>query len=146
LIEVDRATPEDLPAVASLLADAGLPLDGAREAFASGVIARDATAVVGAAALELFRRSALLRSVVVRPSHRDRGLGRQLVDAAEDLARAEGVREVFLLTETAIDWFPRLGYQPLARDEAPADLATSVEFTTACSSTAVLMRRTMEAD
>lgn len=110
------------------------------------MVAREEGKVVGGAGLELYGRSALLRSVVVRSSHRDRGLGRRLVQAAEQLAQTEGVSEVFLLTEAAIDWFPRLGYQPLAREAAPADVTASVEFTTACSSTAVLMRRVVDPD
>ena len=38
------------------------------------------------------------------------GVGTQLVDAREDLARDGGATELFLLTESAEAWFARLGY------------------------------------
>ena len=80
-----------------------------------GVVARDGDAVVAAAALERYGDAALLRSVVVAPDRRRPGVGRGIVAAAESLARDEGVRDLYLLTETAVDWFPRLGYEPVDR-------------------------------
>jgi amino-acid N-acetyltransferase len=65
------------------------------------------------------------------------------VAAAEDLARHEGVRELFLLTETAIGWFPRLGYTVIPRDNAGAAVSRSIEFTTACAEAAIAMRRVL---
>jgi amino-acid N-acetyltransferase len=143
LMDISRAAPGDLAAVESLLEAAGLPLEGARDAFETGVVARDGEDVVGAAAIEPHGGSALLRSVVVRPERRGTGLGRALVEAVEQLAADAGAGEVYLLTETAVDWFPRLGYRSVARDEVPAAISSSVEFTTACADTAVVMRRTL---
>ena len=79
--------------------------------------------------------------VVVAPDRRGTGLGREIVAAAEDLARADGVRDLYLLTETAVDWFPRLGYEVVDRPVATAAVGESVEFTTVCKDTGVPMRR-----
>lgn len=138
---IERAEPSDLPAIERLLATAGLPLDGAAQAFETGVVAREGGAVVGTAGVERYGSAGLLRSVVVAPERRGTGLGRDLVTAAEGRARTEGVRALYLLTETAIDWFPRLGYEVVPRDQAAAAVGASVEFTTACAETAVAMRR-----
>ena len=138
-----RATPEDLPAIEALLRACELPLDDAAAAFESGVVARDGDAIVGAAAVERYGASGLLRSVAVDPGHRENGLGRALVAAAEALARDQGIRDLYLLTETAGRWFPRLGYATVPRDEAAAAVGASVEFTTACDVTAVAMRKTL---
>jgi amino-acid N-acetyltransferase len=128
--------------VEALLASASLPLDGAADAVArAGVVARLSGTVVGAAALELYGAAGLLRSVVVSADHRGTGLGRAVVAAAEALARAEGVRDLYLLTETAIDWFPRLGYVPVERAVALAAVGASIEFTTVCRDTGVPMVR-----
>ena len=97
--------------------------------------------VVGAAAVEPFGPAGLLRSVVVAADHRDAGIGRRLVAAAEGLARESGIRDLDLPTETAIDWFPRLGYQVIPRDAAAAAVGQSIEFTAACATAAVAMRR-----
>jgi amino-acid N-acetyltransferase len=57
------------------------------------------------------------------------------------MAETLGIRALYLLTETAVAWFPRLGYELLAREAAPPPIAGSVEFTVACVDTGVLMRR-----
>jgi len=142
-MRIERAEPSDVPAVETLLSMAGLPLAGAAEALETGVVARDGEAVVGAASVERYGSAGLLRSVIVAADRRDAGLGRDLVAAAEALARGEGIRELYLLTETAIDWFPRLGYAAVPRGEAAAGVGRSIEFTTACAETAVAMRRAL---
>lgn len=140
----ERAVPADVPAVEALLAAAGLPLEGAREAFDLGVVGRGEDGEVqAAAAIERFGEAGLLRSVVVAQDRRGTGAGRGLVAAAEALARDEGIRDLYLLTETAIDWFPRLGYEVVERAAAAAVVGESVEFTTVCRDTGVPMRRSI---
>ena len=142
LMRIERATTEDAAAVEALLREAQLPLDGAAEALSLGVVARD-----GRRRRRRGRRRALRRrgaAALGAWSRRDRrgtGLGREIVAAAEDLARADGVRDLYLLTETAIDWFPRLGYEVVDRPVATAAVGESVEFTTVCKDTGVPMRR-----
>jgi amino-acid N-acetyltransferase len=143
LMRIEQATPTDTPAVEALLAAAGLPLEGAAEALSLGVVARDGDTVLGAAAVERYGSSGLLRSVVVADGARGRGLGRDLVLAAERLAREAGIRDLYLLTETAAGWFPRLGYAAVDRETARMEVGASIEFTMACATTGVPMRRTL---
>jgi N-acetylglutamate synthase-like GNAT family acetyltransferase len=138
---VERAVPSDVPVIEALLAAAGLPLEGVAEAFETGVVAREGAEVLGAAAVEPFGRVGLLRSVVVAESRRGTGVGRELVVAVETLARDEGIEELYLLTETAADWFPGLGYEVVDREQARTAVGESVEFTMACATTGVPMRR-----
>jgi amino-acid N-acetyltransferase len=140
-MRIERATPDDVPAVEALLAAVGLPLDGAAEALGTGVVAREGDAVVGAAAVEGYGEAGLLRSVVVADERRGTGLGRALVAAAEDLARSLGERDLYLLTETAADWFSHLGYEVVDREVAGAAVGESIEFTMACATSGVAMRR-----
>ena len=141
---IEPARPTDVELVNGLLADAELPLAGAAAAFGRGVVARDATGIVGAAALEAFGDAGLLRSLVVAPGRRGSGVGRDLVAHVERLARAGGISQIYLITETAAGYFPRLGYEPVPREVVPESIAGSIEFTTACSSSAVVMRRTLD--
>jgi amino-acid N-acetyltransferase len=138
-MRIDRATADDVPAVERLLADAGLPLDGAADALSLGVVGRDGARVVAASAIERYGPSGLLRSVVVADDMRGTGLGRQIVAAAEQLAREAGIGDLYLLTETAADWFPRLGYEVVDRAVASAAVGASIEFTTVCRDTGVPM-------
>ena len=140
-MRIERSIPGDIAAVEELLSAAGLPLDGAREAFSLGVVGRDGDRVVAASAVERFGTSGLLRSVVVADGARGRGLGQEIVAAAERLAREEGIGDLYLLTETAPDWFPRLGYEVVDRRVAIAAVGASVEFTTVCRDTGIAMRK-----
>jgi amino-acid N-acetyltransferase len=143
LMRIEPATDADLPSIKSLLVANALVLDGADQAFETGVVARADGAVVGAAAVELYGEHALLRSVVVDGSHRNQGLGRRLVAGAEALARSRSARDAYLLTESAVDYFRQLGYTPIDRGQVPGQLSESVEFTTACADSAVAMVRTL---
>jgi len=143
LMQVDRSGPGDLEAIERLLVASGLPLDGARDAFATGVVAHEGGEVVGAAAIEPYGPAGLLRSVVVEPTVRGTGVGSTLVDASELLARDLGISQLYLLTETAEAWFARRGYLTIGRDVVPEPVRGSIEFTTACSTTAVAMRRAL---
>jgi amino-acid N-acetyltransferase len=143
LMQVDRFAPDDLEAIERLLVASGLPLNGARDAFATGIVAREGGEVVGAAAFEPYGPAGLLRSVVVEPTVRGTGIGVTLVDSSESLARDLGIDELYLLTETADAWFARRGYLTIGRDAVPEPVRGSIEFTKACSTTAVAMRRAL---
>ncbi len=143
LMQTRHAEAGDWPAVRDLLTEAGLPLDGAAEAFATGVVAREDDRIVGCAAIEPYDGTALVRSVAVAPDLRGTGVGTGLVHALEDLARDHGATSLILLTETAEPWFSRLGYATIDRTSVPADVAGSIEFQTACSTSAVAMRRSL---
>jgi polyamine oxidase len=56
-----------------------------------------------------------LASLYVVPARRSGGLGRRLVDAACEAARAAGIDRLHLFTDTAADWYLAQGWRPLAR-------------------------------
>ena len=148
MIAIERAVPADRPAIEALLTANGLPLAGLERAAETALVARDAGgAIIGCAAIEPYGGAGLLRSVCVAEGERATGLGRRLVAEAESLAVSAGIAELYLLTETAAAWFPRLGYEPRPRAAVPAALAASPEFTGACPDSAVLLckRLTREA-
>ena len=130
----------DLPAVRRLLAAQSLPLDGVDQHLAM-VVAKDGDMLLGAAAVELYAGGALLRSVVVDPDARGRGLGYRLTEAALRVAKERGADTAFLLTTTAAAFFPKLGFERIARDDVPASVQASIEFTSACPASAVVMRK-----
>jgi amino-acid N-acetyltransferase len=138
------ATPADLADVEALVATAGLTLDGLADCVAGGtaVICREHDGcLLGTAATERYGDVAFLRSVAVHAPVRGRGLGRALVERALADARAAGAREAWLLTETAEHFFTGLGWTRAERADAPAAVAASVEFASACPITAIAMRR-----
>lgn len=95
---------------------------------------------VGYGGLELYGEDALLRSVVVLPHARGKGLGRSLTEGVLDRARAAGAQRAFLLTTTAEDFFAHLGFAVIDRAVAPASILDTRQAKTICSSAALLMR------
>ena len=134
----------DWPAVEALLRGSKLPTVGAREHLGDFFVAEGDGLVVGVNGLERYADGALLRSAAVSTGWRGRGVGDALVRALLAHARALGVGPLFLLTETAEGWFPRFGFVRVARDDVPAGVKASVEFTGACPASAAVFRRALD--
>ena len=139
--ELRAATASDLPAIERLLTASALPLAGVADSLSGFVVAEHEGVIVGTAALEACCNNALLRSVAVAPEWRARGLGRALVTRVIGDAEARGIRALYLLTTTAERYFPSFGFQPIAREEVPADVRETEEFRSACPATAAVMCR-----
>jgi amino-acid N-acetyltransferase len=120
-----------------------LPLEGVAEHFGSFFVVEEDGRIVGAAGLEWYGDVALLRSVVVGPNERGTGLGALLARRAIDEARGRRARALYLLTTTAADFFPRFGFERIARAEPPSALDASRELQGTCPATAVAMRLRM---
>lgn len=149
-VRLRTARASDWLAIESLLADAELPLAGAREHLRAFIVAEGAAAtLLGCAALERYPEapaspadggaSGLLRSLAVASAARGLGVGASLVESLLAAARTERLADVTLLTTTAAAYFPRFGFHPIARDAAPLAVRESVEFREACPDSAVVM-------
>jgi N-acetylglutamate synthase-like GNAT family acetyltransferase len=142
-IEIGGARPEELPGILELLDECELPTEGLVPHLSTTLVARDGDQIVGSSALEMYEEFALLRSVAVKPAFRGRGLAQRLTRAALDLARHHQVTAVYLLTETASTYFPRLGFKSIPRSDVPEKVQRSVEFTTLCPDTATVMETSL---
>ena len=135
-----------LDAASRLLQSMSLPIadltdDHLEHFFYCG--SRDAP--IGLIGLELFTQDGLLRSLAVVPDQRASGVGTALVARAEEHAGAAGIRELYLLTTTAEDFFRRRGYVAAERRTAPAAIRATREFAGLCpSSSAFLHKRLHE--
>ncbi len=136
-----KARPEDTDAILRLLDGSQLPLDGVREHLDTAIVGRHNGDVIGVAALEVYRDGALIRSVAVAPPLQGQGLGRQLTDAVLQMARQVGAPHAYLLTTTAERYFATFGFERMERADVPASVQTSIEFRSACPSSATVMRK-----
>jgi amino-acid N-acetyltransferase len=133
-----------LQGVRNVLGSAGLPTEDLSEPqlehffFVGTAVAP--TALVGA---EIFGEHALLRSLTVNADQREHGLGSLLVARLEQYARECGVRQIFLLTTTARDFFARRGYESFARESAPPAIRTTREFTDICPASSAFMAKVL---
>lgn len=97
--------------------------------------------LIGIGALELYGSNGLLRSMAVIYSGQKKGLGSTLVQGLIDMAKEHRVVQLFLLTETAENFFSRNGFSKINRSEVPEAILQTEEFTNLCPTTAVCMIR-----
>lgn len=142
-ITIERVRPDEAGAVLRLLEENKLPLDGLREHFDTTIVARRNEEVVGVAALEVYADGALMRSVAVAPALQGQGLGRTLTDAVLRLARDLHAPHAYLLTTTAERYFPKFGFERIERADVPESVQASIEFRSACPSSATVMRKAL---
>ncbi len=103
--------------------------------------AHEANRLVGVVGIELHGACGLLRSLAVASEVRGKGTGSALLHHAERAAADAGVAKLYLLTETAPDFFARHGYAPLDRAGVPAEIAATREFAALCPESATCMVR-----
>lgn len=133
------STPQDWEPVKNLLLRCALPFDGARDHFASFLLACDDGRLIACGGLEYHEDVALLRSVAVESSHRGLGLGKSLIAELLAAAASRRIGSIVLLTTTAEDFFPRMGFSTVPRSSLPKAVMASEEFKGACPDTATAM-------
>ncbi len=138
----------DWPQILRLLAAAGLPTADLRPTQTTDfIVARRDALVVGAVGVESHGpqgHDGLLRSLVVAATQRERGIGRQLVAAAEQLAAARGLQSLTLPTQGAKSYFKTLGYRVIDRAAAPASLQATPQFAALCPASSTCMMKTID--
>jgi UDP-N-acetylmuramate: L-alanyl-gamma-D-glutamyl-meso-diaminopimelate ligase len=133
---------EDMAPVRELLAKVGLEAELARdEHVGSFYVLRTEEGVSGAVALEVFGDDAILRSLAVSPDSRGAGYGWMLADMAVGQARWRGVRRIYLLTESASDFFAaKFGFRVVDRSTLSKQVAASETFSRLTGASLVAMR------
>lgn len=139
-LHIRAATCDDLPAMAALLGAEGLPTDGVAEGIMHFRLLDNGTSVIAVAGIEPHGSAALLRSVVVAPAHRGRGLARRLTEHMVQHAGDIGLTALYLLTMDADGYFEGLGFERIGRDQAPDEIRASRQYCEQCPDSAVLMR------
>ena len=141
--EYSNAVENDLEDIRSLLKQNDLPFEDISAQTLDGfVVFRDASGkLVGTGGVERYEHDGLLRSVVVHESARGTGLGKLITAAVERRAQAAGINAIYLLTTTAAEFFPRMGYSVFSRNDVPEGLQRSAEFASLCPASAVCMHK-----
>ncbi|CAN5373808.1 hypothetical protein BH23GEM2_BH23GEM2_13500 [soil metagenome] len=140
---IRAASSGDRDAVAALLERCDLPTGGLADQFpgAYSVAVDENGVVIGVAGVERYGHSGLLRSFAVDERWRRHGVGDRLVDERLRHAAGAGTRDVYLMTTTAESYFARRGFERIARDDLPPDVARSPEVAEICGSSATAMVR-----
>ena len=148
-IIVRDAKQNDWQDVRQLIDEAELPIaDLGPEHLVDFLVAErsgtDRIETLGIVGLQRFKQVGLLRSLVVSQGDRKSGLGRRLVSAVEAKAFYAGVKDLWLLTIDAEQYFENLGYKMMSRESAPDSIRNTEEFSGLCPDGAYLMRKVLE--
>ena len=145
-IKIERFAQGDEKETVKLLSQAKLPAqDLTLEKLEHFLVAKATDgSVIGAVGVELYQDVGLLRSLVVHPAYQGKGLGKWLTREVESIAQQRSIKTLFVLTTTATEFFPKLGYQVIQRDRAPMSIAKTDEFKNICPVSAVCLFKTLE--
>ena len=127
-MEIRKASRDDVAHIDSLLEASSLPKLPPNEALSNLLVALEGGEVVGGVALEVASRRGLLRAVVVAADHRRKGIGAGLISSIVARAHELGLRDLYLLTESASEFFTSRGFAPIERSAAPPEIRATSEF------------------
>ncbi|MHA1968134.1 MAG: arsenic resistance N-acetyltransferase ArsN2 [Candidatus Hodarchaeales archaeon] len=137
---ITKTITQDLPGVLKLLKLVDLPIEGVKEHFHNFFIVKKDKMTLGCIGIEIYENVGLLRSLAIHPSFQGKGIGQQMVSKIEEYSAEKGLHNIYLLTETAEKFFLKLGYQFISREETDTKIKQSIEFTTLCSSSPVMVK------
>lgn len=141
-MDVENAASYREEAIALLRAE-NLPVEDLPESLNDFFVAAEGGDIIGVAGMEVYGNYGLLRSVAVSPGYRGRGIALKLVSQIESAGKSKGLSALYLLTETAADYFKNNGFIQISRDQAPAEIKTSSEFSHMCPVSAIVMEKAL---
>jgi amino-acid N-acetyltransferase len=128
-------------AIVELLSSERLPVKDLPGNLDHFVLAMADDCVIAVAGLEQYDRYGLLRSLVVNKHYRNQKIADRLISQLEKSAAELGLTDIYLLTETAPEYFTKKGYQRIDRTEIPGPVQQSTEFRDVCPKSAIAMRK-----
>lgn len=138
-INIRRATVNDLAGIKELLIANGLPIVGV-DMNVNHFIVADNSRIMGVIGAQYSETKALLRSFAVNSRQRKCGVGTALIKQVQTQLRIQNTEEVYLLTDTAQEYFKRLGFYEISRDQMPLLLLKESGLDQACPCTSHCMK------
>jgi len=132
---------EDLPRVSKLLAAVDLPYQDIEGHISNFLLVEKDGELTGVIGIEILGNAALLRSLAVKETERNNGIGKTLVDKIMSYAQLNNVGKMFLLTTTASEFFQKIGFVGIDRAQVPLEMKSTEEFKNICPLSAVCMRQ-----
>jgi len=139
--KITKAKEQQRPSIISLLQSGNLPIEDLPASLDNFFIAVEENNVIGAIGMEPYGNFGLLRSMVVKKEFRGKNIASGLVEELETKAKESGIDCLYLLTETASEYFERKGYERISRDIVPKAIQASSEFSRVCPVSAIGNRK-----
>ncbi len=137
-----EATAADLAAIKALLNASKLPSNNCDEHIENFIVAEYRGKIIGAGGLEICDTEGLVRSIVIAAEYRGNGIAQKIYQRIEDKAYHLAITALYLLTESATEYFKSLGFSIKQRSEIPTSIMQTKQFMELCPSSATIMCRT----
>ena len=135
------ATNKDYSSVCDLLASENLPTIDVDRNLSHFFVMTEQNEIVGSIGMELYGQSALLRSMAVASDHRSKGIAMALINELMAYAKEKRVSDMFLITNTAEQYFQRVGFKKIPREEVKEVVLQSKEFNGLCPASSAIMMK-----
>ena len=126
--------------IETLLQECDLPFQDCKEQLDNFYGITSGNDLVAIGALQIKESIALLRSLAVLPENRGTGLAVKMTHHLLEVARTNGVQDIYLLTESAEHYFTRFGFQAVERKLVPDYVQSTRQFESLCPASAQAMR------
>lgn len=124
------ATPADAPAIVALLEANHLPAAELEAHLDNFVVAESGGRVVGCGGLEAYPKASacLIRSMAVDASLHGQGLGSRIMDWVIARAASLALRQLYLFTVNAREFYVRFGFEDATLDDFPEAARHSAQY------------------
>lgn len=95
--------------------------------------------IIGLGGYEILGEIALIRSIAVAQEYRGNSIGVNIYRLLEEKIKHIGIKEAYLLIETATDYFKKIGFTIKERASLPEAITKTKQFKELCPSTAIVM-------
>ncbi|WP_163714763.1 arsenic resistance N-acetyltransferase ArsN2 [Mangrovibacterium lignilyticum] len=143
LSELQPLKGDELGKASEILKEANLPTTDLTEAPVQlfGLYRKNQLVAVGG--LEMYGKSAILRSLAIQKAFRSNGVGSLLLSKIEKKATELQLSDLYLLTTTAEKFFDSHQYKKCHHDSCPKEIQQSQEFASICPSTAICLHKAL---
>ncbi len=140
-VSIQKATAANFKAVCALLSANHLPTADLNPLLDNFLVALEEGEVVAVMGIDRYGAAGLLRSAVVSASHRNTGLAAALLQQLLETASQTGIGQLYLVTNTAENYFSKGGFAKITREEVIPAVLQSKEFNGLCPASSAIMYR-----
>ena len=131
--DIKNADSDDISAITSLLQNCELPIVNIEKQVNDFIVAKQQNCLVGTLGVVYDNNeNVLLRSFAVTKKNRSQGIGKELIQTMLAVMEKKKILNVFLLTETAAEYFMKIGFHEIQRSEIPDILLSKSGLDKAC--------------
>ena len=135
-----QATVCDLDRIKILLKHNNLPFSDCDEQIDNFVVLENQLNLIAIGGIEIYGHHGLMRSFVVAQDQRSKGISKNMFNIIKEKAISLGVTSIYLLTETATEYFEKLGFRVIKRTEVPESIKNTKQYKELCPNSATVMK------